>query len=520
MEGGALVTMRAAVPRKRAPRVVRVDPPKGRTDVALNSRILVVFSEPIDPASVTPGNVSLSVSGQAVAGTFIFGSGPALAVQFVATAPLSSASNYTIAITQSVRDVSGDPLGQPETSTFSTTSVSGPTSGGASIRVTTTTTGADIPQTFLGTLYGVTSQPMPSNGSVTFTNVPLTTGIPGISFFVILSGLPDHCSVSSANPRAVPLLLAAGQTFDIEFTVSCDRWGAVAPITTQQLVFVRGRDLFAINLDGTNEQRITDTGDNVDPAWSADGRRLAFSSYRDSAWNVYTTNVDGSNLSRHTNTQRPWGRATGPAWSPDGNKLVYSTSCGGQGCILVTSANENSNPVRVGHEIGQHMQPAWSPDGSKIAFVSDWVAFDFVFDIYVTNSDGTNVKQLTNGFNFLPNLHYYLHPVWSPDGSKIAFVYSDIVNHSDMRFKVAVMNADGTGKKDLAWAGDIPWVQLQDPGSIAWSPDSSRIAYSFVHCDLVTATGCSTLRSIRSVALDGSGEVELVRNAHSPAWRR
>jgi hypothetical protein len=519
MAGGARVAMRAAVPRRRAPRVVRVDPPKGRTDVALNSKILVVFSEPIDPTSVTSGNLSLTVSGQAVAGSFIFGAGPTLSAEFVGTAPLSPGSSYTITTTQGIRDLSGDALEQSETFTFSTTTATTPPpSTGPNIRVTTTTTGVDIPESFMATMSGITS-PIPSNGFVTFTGVPLKAAYEGISFYVILSGLPDHCNASSANPRAVPMVPVAGQTYDVGFTVLCDRGGVIGPVATQELAFVRGSDVFTIQLDGTNEVRITDTGENYLPAWSPDGRRLAFSSYRDFPWpNIYTINADGSNLSRRTTYF-----ADGPAWSPDGKMLAYSSWCDGQGCILVTSADGISDKVRLGHPAGQHFQPAWSPDGSKIAFVSDWRYYDIKFDIYIANSDGTGIKQLTNGPGPGWDIQFPGHPAWSPDGSKIAFVYSDseVIYPYDMRFKVAVMNADGTGvRRDVAWAGDIPWREVLDPGSIAWSPDGSRIAYSFVHCDLITATGCSNMRSIRSVALDGSGDVELVKNAHSPSWRR
>jgi TolB protein len=271
-----------------------------------------------------------------------------------------------------------------------------------------------------------------------------------------------------------------------------------------------------VNLDGSNEVRLTNSGTNRDPAWSPDGARMVFASDRTGFMDLYVMDADGSNIIR-----RGFTAPTDPAWSPDGQKIAFASLCDGQGCILTTSADEDgSSPDRVGHPAGQHLAPAWSPDGTRIAFVSDWVAFDFVFDIYVTKIDGSEITQLTQGFGMWPYLQYFLHPAWSPDGSKIAFVYGSIINASDMRFKVAVMQTDGTGKQDLAWAGDIPWMNLLDPGSIAWSPDGSRIAFSFVDCDLATQTGCTDLRSIKYVTVDGSEEGLIVSDGHSPSWRR
>jgi Tol biopolymer transport system component len=58
------------------------------------------------------------------------------------------------------------------------------------------------------------------------------------------------------------------------------------------------------------------------------------------------------------------------------------------------------------------MQPAWSPDGSQIAFSSNRAGS---YDIWLMSSDGTNLRQLTDDFD------WDRAPSWSPDGSRIAF---------------------------------------------------------------------------------------------------
>jgi Tol biopolymer transport system component len=128
--------------------------------------------------------------------------------------------------------------------------------------------------------------------------------------------------------------------------------------------------------------------------------------------------------------------------------------------------------------------PAWSPDGTKIAFVWN---HNYISDIYVMNADGTGLKQLTN------DPGYNLEPVWSPDGTKIAY---------NMNFNqdIYVVKADGTGNTPLTNSKAI---------YPAWSPDSMKIAFEcFPNNDLeicvINADGTEQKRLTNSPGLDGS----------------
>jgi Tol biopolymer transport system component len=192
------------------------------------------------------------------------------------------------------------------------------------------------------------------------------------------------------------------------------------------------------------------------------------------------------------------------------------------GLHFVTPDDDGTSTTPFMTRQGVNTQPAWSPDGTQLAFASDWIAFDFIYDIFVTTPDGSQVTQLTNGFQVPGPLSHSAYPAWSPDGSLIAFVHGrQFLGGPDMRFHVAVMATDGSSLRDLAWAGDVSWFDLllPGPGSLAWSPDGTGIAYTFVDCDLVLRTGCSKVRSVRYVSLDGEQQSTIVEEGDSPSWR-
>ncbi|MGH3128643.1 MAG: IPT/TIG domain-containing protein, partial [Gaiellaceae bacterium] len=106
---------------------------------------------------------------------------------------------------------------------------------------------------------------------------------------------------------------------------------------------------------------------------------------------------------------------------------------------------------------GLNVNPMWSPDGSKIAFASNR---DGNFEIYVMNADGSQQLRLTN--TALDDEF----PAWSPDGTKLAFAR----RITGSAYDVLVMNADGTGEVTIA-------ASSADDADPVWSPDGSRIAF-------------------------------------------
>jgi hypothetical protein len=118
---GGPVFARSIVPASRPPRVVRTSPVQGRTDVAINATIAVIFSEPVDIATVNPTTLRLLKDGQPVAGTLRPLAGSSVGVEFVPAAPLAPTTGYTLAVGDGIADLTGDRLDEPVATDFVTT---------------------------------------------------------------------------------------------------------------------------------------------------------------------------------------------------------------------------------------------------------------------------------------------------------------------------------------------------------------------------------------------------------------
>ena len=151
------------------------------------------------------------------------------------------------------------------------------------------------------------------------------------------------------------------------------------------------------------------------PAWSADGKKLAFSHGGD----LWTAGADGSRVTRLTNTLAS---EDNPAWSPDGTRIVFEIAS--RADIYVMNANGSGMPQRLTTNPESDFAPAWSPEGKRIAFSSDRDApagsspYENT-DVYVMDAaregDANQPKRLTDspGRDEDPN--------WAPRGNRIVF---------------------------------------------------------------------------------------------------
>lgn len=188
-----------------------------------------------------------------------------------------------------------------------------------------------------------------------------------------------------------------------------------------KLVFVRfgadlDRDLWIMSADGTEETQLTDHPARFDvlPDWSPRGDSIAFESDRSGAVAVYTIRPDGSGLRKLTSDALQGGA---PAWSPDGRQLAFIENfcgeCPADSDLLVMNAS--GGHIRQLAEISPLLPiedaPTWDPDGERLAFgAAD--ATQTNFDVYVVDVDDGRLTNVTehDGAAVVSAM-----PDWGPD---------------------------------------------------------------------------------------------------------
>ena len=92
----------------------------------------------------------------------------------------------------------------------------------------------------------------------------------------------------------------------------------------RRIAFESAGAIYAVNPDGSGRVQLTPREENSRPVWSPDARRIAFASFHDRKWQIFVMNADGSGR-LHLNGP---GEGDSPAWSPDGRRIVYSSKRG------------------------------------------------------------------------------------------------------------------------------------------------------------------------------------------------
>ncbi len=297
--------------------------------------------------------------------------------------------------------------------------------------------------------------------------------------------------------------LAAG----VASTGNAPAAGALHP---DRLVYVSPRggqiQIEAVNDDGTGRRHLTTApGSSQSPFWSRDGLKIVFVSNRTTTWQIYVMNADGTGQRPLT---RPPGEGLFPAWSPDGRRIVYVSRREDDEQIAVMDAGRAGQHTLTAPP-GKNTVPVWSPDGMRIAFIS---TRDEVPELYVMNPDGSAQRRLTTPDVYVSNAYGkgekhldpigvllrpgMLHPAWSPDGERIAFVIR--VGRAEQQISTVELKTGTAGRIATGYAP-------------AWSPDGTRMAF------VVARVGDAQIYAARA---DGSHAVRLTPSGLNllPAW--
>lgn len=240
---------------------------------------------------------------------------------------------------------------------------------------------------------------------------------------------------------------------------------------------------------------------------SATNGKIVFQSDRDSNYDLYVMNPDGTgvgNLTSHPASD------TGPVPSPDSRRIAFQSNRDGNNEIYVLDL-ESGTQTNLTKDEANDYSPTWSPDGKFIAFVSDRdaILLDesrglWTNNIYIMEADGSNVRRLTN--DNLTNGYGGL--AWSPDGKSLVLCLSSLTPYGGyFSLGIHLMNLSDLELTRLTFDSSTDQC---DP---KWSPDGSQILY------VVSDSGFSNIYRMNS---DGSSPVNLSPDSSAydtnPSW--
>lgn len=272
---------------------------------------------------------------------------------------------------------------------------------------------------------------------------------------------------------------------------------------TPKIVFTSNREgnfeIYTMNPDGSEQMNLTEhRADDYDPVWSPTGKQILFVSDRHRMRDLYLMNADG------TNVRKVFEKLVGrehPTWSPDGKQFAYHRF-NKLAIYVASSAGENEEKLTNG------LWPAWSPDGSEIAFVADdafVVAADRHLQAEMPRIQIINLQTEEEEI-LLPGKNLMFDPDWSPDSTKIAFSWinidaipiADLLAGKDARNSMKIYLV----KRDGSGLREIADGDKGATSNPTWSPRGNELIY---------VQRIREVRQIFRIAADGGIPEQLTR---------
>ena len=246
--------------------------------------------------------------------------------------------------------------------------------------------------------------------------------------------------------------------------------------------------LYVADSDGYAPQRLLSSKEPVmEPAWSPDGRRLAYVSFENGNSEVWVQDIY---TGKRTSLSKFRGINSSPSWSPDGKSLALSLSKDGNSEIYILHV-ESGNFRRFTDHYAIDTEPSWSPDGSHLIFTSDRGGKPQIYKKPV-NGSGRTVRLTWEG-------DYNAGASYTPDGK-----YIIMVHRNNGIYHIAKQDTD-TGQVQV-----LTDTFLDESPSV--SPNGSMIIYAALYQDR---------QVLGAVSMDGRFKARLpstTGGVRAPAW--
>lgn len=234
--------------------------------------------------------------------------------------------------------------------------------------------------------------------------------------------------------------------------------------------------IFTMNANGTHLKQLThfDGSEGAySPSWSPDGQQIIFSSFKNGSSDgpaLWIMNADGSDMRvlYHPDSNQLPLPGKHARFSPDGSKIAFDLCLI---CSVATNVNiyvfdrETKTITQLTDHPDSEFNPVWSPDGSRIAFIAERNPDEYETDLYIMNADGSNVKKITKSGKIVA-------PIWHPNGTHITFR--------------SILSPAGIYQIDLK-TGDISLIKKEEKGfnfiPLEWSPDGDNLLYLAYNLD-------------------------------------
>ena len=230
-------------------------------------------------------------------------------------------------------------------------------------------------------------------------------------------------------------------------------------VAATRLLFVMDGKVWQIDHDGADKKLVSSSDRQaMSPAWAADGRRFAYMEFWAGHGQLFVQDMATGKRAPVVTT----GAALDftPAFSPDGKTLAFSRAIEEGTDVYTVNLKDNCclQRLTVGR-FSDNLSPTYSPDGQRIAFVSTRAGLP---QIYVMAADGTD-QQLFAPFDYGVTGSSNA-PEWSPDGQSVAF-------HRDVAgtLQVFVLDVRTRTVRQLTSVG-----RNEDP---TWAPDSRHLCF-------------------------------------------